>query len=351
MRSLLERYGIESDELARRLGVTPAAVEAILDRPRPAPAVMLDGEEALSGDPNAAGDAAQSAGRVLANAAWNARTMRLWRPTSFAEGRPLRELKRLAAAIDEHGGGLPLDAVVLPKAVSRDQIHRLDEGLSKVERRAGVGRNSVRVALMVERAAAVAHLPDLVEAAKPRLCALIFGAADYARDLGLVPTGESPTLDWARSAIVNAAGAAGVPAIGEMTLDYPVADPALDAAQNRERFLSRVTLAYENARRAARFGMSGMLVGHPAQLVAALLAFDAAVPGETLEQLAADVAAYRDASAAGRGVVAIRGRMADRATDRAARAVLRRAVARGGFDRELAIELGIVGPEEGVGSD
>ena len=81
------------------------------------------------------------------------------------------------------------------------------------------------------RAGRAAQLPEIAMRAADRLCALVFGLADYSADLGLPSiANEHPIADWARAEIVNVAGAVGVPAIDGMTLDYPVADPALDAA-------------------------------------------------------------------------------------------------------------------------
>ena len=73
------------------------------------------------------------------------------------------------------------------------------------------------------------------------------------------------------------AAGVGVPAIDGMTLAYPVADRALSAAANRERFLERMALVYADAVRSQSMGMSGKWVGHPAQLFAVLLAYDASV--------------------------------------------------------------------------
>ena len=111
----------------------------------------------------------------------------------------------------------------------------------------------------------------MVERAGQRLCGLIFGLVDYSADLGLSTLSYyHPVAEWARAEIVNAAGAAGVPAIDAMTVDYPVADPALDADANRTRFLDRMELAYRDAVHAREAGMAGKWVGHPAQLFASL---------------------------------------------------------------------------------
>ena len=43
---IMARFGVTAPDLAARLGLPAATVEAALERPRPAPMVMLDGEDA-----------------------------------------------------------------------------------------------------------------------------------------------------------------------------------------------------------------------------------------------------------------------------------------------------------------
>ena len=71
--------------------------------------------------------------------------------------------------------------------------------------------------------------------ARPTDCARsCSGSRTTPRTWGCRPSPTThPLADWARAEIVDVAGAVGVPAIDGMTLDYPVADPALDAAGNR----------------------------------------------------------------------------------------------------------------------
>ena len=146
---------------------------------------------------------------------------------------------------------------------------------------------------------------------------------------------------------MNVAGAVGVPAIDGMTLDYPVADPALGHAANRERILTRIALVHADALRAREIGMAGKWVGHPAQLFAVLLAFEAGLRAADLELEAEKLAAYRTSvHDEGRGATIIGGVMSDRATDRQAREVLRRATALGRFDPVRALQLGVIGPED-----
>ena len=86
---------------------------------------------------------------------------------------------------------------------------------------------------------------------------------------------------------------------------------------NRERFLERMRLVFDEAVAARGLGMAGKWVGHPAQLLAVLLAFDGA--DEDIEAEAAKLEAYAATQADGRGVAMIDGVMSDRATDRHAR--------------------------------
>ena len=117
-----------------------------------------------------------------------------------------------------------------------------------------------------------------------------------------------------------------------MTLDYPVADPGLDAAANRTRWLDRMRLVYDDAVRARELGMLGKWVGHPAQLFAVLLAYEVGLADAALDHEAAKLEAYRAAVAAEQGATMIAGVMSDRATDRHARVVLRQATALGRFE-------------------
>ena len=86
-----------------------------------------------------------------------------------------------------------------------------------------------------------------------------------------------------------------------MTLDYPVRNPTLTAAADRAAWLDRMRLVYDDAIRAIGLGMAGKWVGHPAQLLAVLLAFEASFSAGAVEGEAAKLEAYAAALAAERG--------------------------------------------------
>jgi citrate lyase subunit beta/citryl-CoA lyase len=353
MARILERFGVSAGELAERLGVDAALVEGLLARPRRAPLVMLDAEDALALTDEAAAQGLEGATRVLADGDWSGGgppTLRFYRPPGLNLDSTARDLYRLLWSLAERSdvGSIPLDGIVFPKIEHPEEIDLVHGMLTEAERALGLEVGTIRVAYLIESGWAAARLAEVAARAADRLSALIFGLADYSADLGL-PTiaNDHPIADWARATIVDVAGAVGVPAIDGMTLDYPVGDPSLDAAANRARFLDRMELVHRDAVRARDFGMLGKWVGHPAQLFAVLLAFESAFSAEALEVEATKLAVYHSAvHEEGRGATMIGGVMSDRATDRHARVVLRQATALGRFDPGRAFELGVIGQSE-----
>jgi citrate lyase beta subunit len=353
MARILARYGIEPAELANRLGEEPATVDELLARPRRAPLVMLDGEDAQALRDDVSAEGVRAASAILAEADWAGEgrgSLRFFRPPGLNLASSVPDLGRLLWALAERSTPetFPLDGIVFPKLDHPEEVDLLYRILSEAERALRLPDGRIRVAFLIESGWAAAQIAEITRRAAPRLCALIFGIADYSADLGLPAIATDHLLtEWARAEIVNVAGAVGVPAIDGMTLDYPVADPALDHAANRERILARIALVHADAVRAREIGMSGKWVGHPAQLFAVLLAFEAGLRPADLEREAQKLAAYRTSvEDDARGATIIGGVMSDRATDRHAREVLRRATALGRFDPGRALQLGVIGPEE-----
>lgn len=349
MARLMERHRISVAELAERLEVDTARVQALVANPQPAGAVMLDGEDAAAGE-REAGQAAAEAATLLSDPGWPGRALRLWRPPLVAGQDIGPHLERLALAPRGAGSGTGgparLDAVVIPKVSQPEEVRDVGVRLAELEQRLDWPEGCVGTILMVETARAVGGLTDIVDAARPRLCGLLFGSADYAADLGVRPGSAGRAIDWARAAMANAAAIGGVLPVDAMTLEFPVTPLGLSPGEGRERFLSRVALAYGDALNATGFGMRGKLVGHPAQLFAARLAFDSLQEPGIADDLAGEIEAYAAAVATGRGVTVFAGRMVDRATVEVARAVLRSAVANGRFGRDRAVALGVIAPDE-----
>jgi citrate lyase beta subunit len=351
---ILERLGLTGRDLAERLDVPVDVVEARLATPSRAPLVMLDGEDAIAPGDAVAARAMEVAAETFRHADWGAAdgaaTLRFYRPPGFNLETTVRDLYTLLWRLraDLPGGApLPLDGIVFPKVEHPEEVDLVNDLLDRAEGALGLPAGSIRVGYLVESGWAATQLPEIARRAAPRLASLIFGVADFSADLGLPSIGNDHLLaDWARAEIVAVAGAVGVPAIDGMTLDYPVADPALDPAANRTRWLDRMRLVYDDATRARELGMLGKWVGHPAQLFAVLLAYDVGLTDAAVEHEAAKLEAYGVAVAADQGATMIDGVMSDRATDRHARVVLRQATALGRFDPVRALALGVISAGE-----
>ncbi|MBV9756261.1 MAG: hypothetical protein JO047_04345 [Alphaproteobacteria bacterium] len=104
-----------------------------------------------------------------------------------------------------------LDAIVIPKAESVQDLRRLDRLIARAEAANGVPAGAVRVIAIVETCAGIAAAAEI--AAGPRLCRFVFGAGDLGTDLGLpiIRSDLSAALAFGRAKIVYDARAAGLP--------------------------------------------------------------------------------------------------------------------------------------------
>ncbi|MEU0060045.1 CoA ester lyase [Streptomyces sp. NPDC006334] len=163
----------------------------------------------------------------------------------------------------------------------------------------GTGEHTPVIYALIETPRAIDRLPAIVSA--DRLGGLLFGAADYAALTGCARTWEA--LLYARSAVANSAGSAGIPAVDSPYFD--VAD--LDGLQRE-------------AERARALGFQGKGAVHPRQVPVITRAF---TPSER-EVAAAQalVAADRETQAA---VITVSGQMVGPPLVAAARAVVDRA--------------------------
>ncbi len=328
---LFEKWRITPVDLATTFGVDVADVEAVLTGPPQAPLVLLDGEDAQALSDEVVQRGRVNAVRLFREARWGG-ALRFWRPSGFALDWVTDDLLEVlvSAGAGRAPADYPVDGVMWPKAEHPDELFWLGRVLSEVEARVGLPDGHLKVEFLVESAAAVVRLPALVEVVGARLAGIVFGIADHAADLGVPDIDNThPASDYARLAIVHAAASAGVPAIDGMTLAYPVADPSLDFDGNRARLLSRLRACFDDTRHGARLGLTGKWVGHPAQLVACLVAFRTLLPVERVRAELARLAAYDAAVADGRGAAMIDGVMTDRANDRHSRVLIARAKAMG----------------------
>ncbi len=345
---ILEKFRITVEELAEALEVPPSEVEAELAADPHAPLVMLDSEdaEALREDVIQRGRA--NAVRIFREADWGP-TLRFYRPS----GLRLRFcIEDLVTVLTESGRWLPperypIDGIVWPKPEHPGEISLVCDLLGEIERNLGLPEGRIKLEFLLESGWAAAQLPQLADAALPRLAGIIFGIADYSADIGLPAIrNDHPVCDWARAVIVNVAGAVGVPAIDNMTMDYPVADPGLSPEENHDFLLGRIRQVYRDARHGEQLGMDGKWVGHPLQLFAVRLAYRQALPEDVIRRETEKILAYTRSVEGERGATIIQGSMSDRATDRHARDRLRKAIALGLLDPSKGMELGLITAEE-----
>jgi citrate lyase beta subunit len=136
-------------------------------------------------------------------------------------------------------GNLRPDALLVPKVECAHDLLILQDML-------GDQLGDVALLATIETAAGLAAAEEIA-GATPRVRALVFGAADFAADLGISMEWE-PML-YARSRIVAAAATAGIPAIDAPTFDLGN-ELALKIDVNRSREL----------------GFSGKAAVHPRQV-------------------------------------------------------------------------------------
>ncbi len=208
--------------------------------------------------------------------------------------------------------GAQLDTIVIPKARTVKDVWWVDLLLTQLEEKLALEKK-IRLEVLIEEVEGLANAEEIVRAS-PRLDAVIFGVGDFSLsqgarvDTNFVPMGEYPGDFWAyaRNKIMVAARIAGIDAI-----DSPYPDYADVAGYEAE------------ARRSSLYGYTGKWAIHPSQVLIANEVF--APSAEEVALAHRNVAAYREAEAAGRGAVGVEGVLVDAAHVKKAEEVLARA--------------------------
>ena len=105
-----------------------------------------------------------------------------------------------------------LDAIILPKVESPQDLRRLDVMLTEAEQLAGLPHGHVQVIALVETCVGIAAAGDIARASA-RLGQIAFGSGDLGKDLNL-PTmlgDHTPALAYGRAKLVYDCRAAGLP--------------------------------------------------------------------------------------------------------------------------------------------
>ena len=186
-----------------------------------------------------------------------------------------------------------LDGLTLTKVNCPEDVSQVSAILDEREEIAGLQPGSVRLLATIESARGLIQAPAIA-ASSPRLVGLMFGAEDFAMDLGLfnVRQGEAGDFLYARSALVVAAASERLQAIDRVYLD--IRNP--DGLEKDTRF-------------ARDLGFTGKALIHPAQIEVVEKVFHPTDAEVTHAQRVVD--AFEAAEVAGAGAVAVDGQMVD----------------------------------------
>ncbi|KXJ95724.1 Pyruvate/Phosphoenolpyruvate kinase-like domain-containing protein [Microdochium bolleyi] len=222
-----------------------------------------------------------------------------------------------------------LDAIVVPKVNSASDLSFVTDALrhlaperhgsssssSSAQSPSKEQQNPIKIIALIESAQSVLNLREIC-AATPYLSGLIFAAEDFALDLGITRTPSLSEFLYARSAIVTAARAFGLPSAIDLVC----------TSYKGEQGLARLD---EECSGGKSLGFNGKQCIHPSQVETVQRLF---APGEKeVEWAVRVVVADEKAASAGRGAWTLDGAMIDAPVTGKARAVVDKA-ARCGFD-------------------
>lgn len=197
-----------------------------------------------------------------------------------------------------------LCGICLPKVEEASEILHADALIAELELKHGLAVSGVRLHAMIESAAGVVNAAAIARSSR-RLSSLMFGSADYAKDVRCQVGPERTELWLALQMVVLAARAGGIDA-----LDAPCFD-----VRNPE-LLSREAL------QARRLGFDGKSAIHPGQLDIINRIFD--VTEEEIRWARTVLAELAGAESAGRGLTTLDGRLIENPHRIAAERILRR---------------------------
>lgn len=187
-----------------------------------------------------------------------------------------------------------LDCIMVPKVERPDVLTEVDRLLSELEDERGLEPGSIRLLALVETARGIVRCEEIAAEAPERLQTLIFGLGDFTVELGIDITADATELLYARSRVVVAARAAGLP--------QPLDGPYLDL-QNIDGLVS-------DSLRSRQLGFQGRIVIYPPHVVPTQRTYSH-LSEEELEETRRIVAAFEGAEAEGSASIQVDGRFVD----------------------------------------
>ncbi len=184
---------------------------------------------------------------------------------------------------------LSIEGIGLPKVETADEVHAVDDALTRHEEALGAKLGSTRIMLLIESPLGLVNAYEIASASS-RIVAVAFGAEDFSREMGLplVKQAEAKDQLFARSTIAIAAAAAGVESIDIIWTDLnDIVGIAAEAGQAR------------------RLGYTGKAAIHPDQIAPINAAFSPS--GDEIAYAQEVLAAYNAAVAEGTGAINYKG--------------------------------------------
>ena len=291
----------------RTILAVPGSSERFIAKSRtlPVDAIFLDLEDAVA--PAAKIEARSTIVDALLEGGWQAPTLTVrvnaW-DTQWTTGDVLEVVG---------GAGRRLEALVLPKVQSADQIVALDLVLRQAELAAGIPEGWIGIEAQIEDASGLQQV-DAIAAASPRLETLVFGPGDFMASMGMrglsvgsqIEGYDADAFHYALSRIMVAARANGLQAI----------DGPYVSIRDLDGFRA-------SAAKAAALGYDGKWVLHPDQVAAGNEIFTPdSAQVERARRIIEAYAKASDAAGGAVGAIVVDDEMVDEAGVKVAAAIL-----------------------------
>jgi citrate lyase subunit beta / citryl-CoA lyase len=215
------------------------------------------------------------------------------------------------------GAGDRLDAVVLPKVVSPEEVVATDLLLSQLERGLGLPVGGIGLELQIENARGLVAV-DAIAAASPRTQALVLGPADLIADLGTRTSGPGE-----QPAGYDVGDAFHYPLLRILVAARAAGAQAIDGPYLRVRDLDGMRRV---AARSAALGYDGVWCVHPDQVSVANEVFTPQQEAYDHAELVLAAYAWHTSDAGGRRGAVLLG---EEMLDEASRAMALRVAGRG----------------------
>jgi len=237
------------------------------------------------------------------------------RSVDFGTSERMVRINQLPAGLDDLDFVVPhsVNLILIPKCEYAEQVKAVDQRIAKI-----LGKENSNIHLMpiIESALGVIHAYDIASSS-PNVVALAIGLEDYTNDIGAQRTNEGRESFYARSAVVNAARAAGIQPIDSVFSD-----------------IENMNALAENVIKSKALGFAGMGCIHPRQVPVIHKYFNPS-PDE-IDNAQKIVNAFETAKEKGLGVIALGSKMIDAPVVKRAQSTIK-----------FAIEAGLINENRG----